>query len=311
MYSHSSCVKINPYKNSTIAYTNKQKFRSSDTLPKSIKIYGENFSHKNNNTNYDSCSQIITEITMYGRFNDIPNIVKNAKNLKKITFIYVTEINWDSVFNTLANKDRLEYMSINGGNMIYIPNSIGMLSQIDSLILINLNLISLPDSLEMINNLTFLKITGTQIANLPFYSKNYTLKHLDISGNNFNGLPNNLINLHNLETFVFSDNIFYSNDETLLVKNEKLKKIYLDGCGLEIFPISLKHLNNLAELSLAENRISKIPKEVVDFKNLIFLDLTNYYGNSNDIKKVREKMPNCKIWAPIKSGNFEIIDVFF
>ena len=52
MYSHSSCVKINPYKNSTIAYTNKQKFRSSDTLPKSIKIYGENFSHKNNNTNY-------------------------------------------------------------------------------------------------------------------------------------------------------------------------------------------------------------------------------------------------------------------
>lgn len=236
-----------------------------------------------------------TELTIYGDLKYFPDEIFCLKKLKKLRLVHVNNLDWDLFFEKLSHIDHLEALEIHSCSFKYnrLPNSICLLNQLYALDIYGSFIDALPDSFNL-RNLCYLRIKNTDLKNFPVNFKSNCLTTLEIRMNHFWGIPKEIENFKNLETLDFLGNIFHTEDTLVLSKNSELSHLYLDACGIEYFPIGLRGLPKLEYLTLACNKITVVPDELVDFKHLRRIELP-LPQNNKQLISLFKKMPNCTI----------------
>lgn len=264
--------------------------------------------HKKMNDVSD-CRRLIVLSLNYFNDDEIPDWIFELKELKELNLTGINA-NWKELFRKISNLKQLKTLTINGGSMSIMPQTIGLISFIERFELNDVPIIDFHDEFAKLNKLRYLSVNNTQVS---FMSQNYhndNLVYLDISSNRFNGLPEEINNLQNLQHISFYENLYYSSDDTILCKNKKLKEIYIGDCGIEKFPIGLKDLENLEQLILAGNRILDVPDEIIEFKKLKYLYWGSFVTDKKKLDEIKNKMPNCIISNFSDKPMRPIIDVF-
>lgn len=95
---------------------------------------------------------------------------------------------------------------------------------------------------------------------------------LKLNNNNLKTLPNSIGELYSLEELYLGANF----NESIINTN-------------------ISKLSNLKELYLSQNRISKIPLEYRNLTKLKILDLSENRIEKDNLKKLKNSLPNCEI----------------
>jgi Leucine-rich repeat (LRR) protein len=225
----------------------------------------------------------------------LPDEVLNFPNLNELYLQNAIVNDWDTLFKKLGKIKNLKSLRINLGNLEYIPEAINNLKHLERLEIINVPLIDIDDRFTELTNLKYLSISNTELSFFPTDYQNDNLIVLALIMNRYNGIPEEIQNFKNLESFTFSGNIFYSEDFPILCKAKKLKVLELEKCGLEQFPKELLCLPKLEMLFIGYNRIIDVPKELVEFTTLRLLDWSNFRGNFKELEPFRKEVSECYI----------------
>jgi hypothetical protein len=226
---------------------------------------------------------------------DLPDEILKLPNLKELYLQDANVNDWEALFKKLGKIKNLQSLRINLGNLEYVPEAINYLTHLERLEIMSVPLIDIDDSFVELTNLKYLKISTTELSFFPINYQNDNLVVLDISRNRYNGIPKEVQNFKNLENFVFSDNIFYSENFAILCKAKSLKVLELEACGLEQFPKELLCLPKLEVLFIGYNRIVDIPNELEKFTTLRLLDWSSFRGNFKELEPFKKKVPECYI----------------
>jgi Leucine-rich repeat (LRR) protein len=169
------------------------------------------------------------------------------------------------------------------------------IDKIQYLELDNLNLLFLPDDIEKLSNLMYLSINHNRIDTLPKLPK--TIKILYLNFNHFKTIPDEIIELPNLEIL-----LMYSNKITSIPINiNKLKTLKTLGLSYNMIshlPKEIGELKSLKTLELKENLLYSLPKSIVDLQNLRNLLLSN-----NKISRLPKKMDKLTLLEKLDLDN--------
>lgn len=143
------------------------------------------------------------------------------------------------------------------------------------------------DELSSLSNLTILNLTNNKVKNIDFLNNMLDLKYLNLEGNNISNANNIKYNLSLLEELNMSNNNLYS--------------------------IDLKGLNNLCELNLSDNYITRVDG-IEDLKKLEVLNLNN--NNIGDISTLstlenlsKVDVENQVVYLPLLSFNQRALNI--
>ena len=158
-----------------------------------------------------------------------------------------------------------------------LPESIGELTNLTSLILGHNYFRVLPESIGQLTNLTSLNLESTSLTVLPESIGELTnLISLDLGGSSLTVLPESVGQLKNL----ISLDLFH-NRLTVLPESigqlTNLISLNLVGNSLTVLPESIGQLKNLTSLNLGGNSLTVLPESIGQLVNLTFLNLV---GNS-------------------------------
>ncbi|MCC7301348.1 MAG: leucine-rich repeat domain-containing protein [Bacteroidia bacterium] len=121
------------------------------------------------------------------------------------------------------------------------------------------------------------------------------LQDLDLSKNRLTELPDSLGKLKKLQILNVS-----GNNLELLPKSvgelTNLKKFYANKNKLTALPAHIGNLTGLRVLDLWSNEIGYFPEDMKNMKSLRKLDLRNILINDETQSKLREWLPNTKIY---------------
>ena len=138
-------------------------------------------------------------------------------------------------------------------------------------------------------NLQYLNLKNNHLTKIPegiYLIK--TLKTLDLSGNDFDQLPNEFSKLENLEEVYLNDESKINLPETLQVLSQlpKLKRLHLENDNITTLPKEILSFKKLEYLYLNDNKLKSVPK-IKNLDHLRVLDLKN-----NNIKPELQDMKN-------------------
>lgn len=239
---------------------------------------------------------------------------------------------WEEV--ALAKNERRRELVLSGKGVQERVDSKGLdpgiftLAPLNFLEISQAGLTSLPDSLGNLSNLTSLVLKGNQLTSLPdSLSKLTSLKLVDLSLNKLTGLPD-LAALPNLETLNLSFNLFTGDFEGYgLGQCAKLAILELTGNQFtsmgELENYKLEHLMEvmankneletvsanlstnwpaLKKLDLSQNRLKAVPGELADFPKLKELSLVENPLKDNRLKKMAVQKGTKSVMEYIKSS---------
>jgi leucine-rich repeat protein SHOC2 len=176
---------------------------------------------------------------------------------------------------SIGQLTNLESLEIRHNRLISLPESIGLLTNLDSLELWNNRLISLPESIGRLTNLTLLDLQHNQLTTLPESIGQLTsLNYIELGNNQLTSLPDSFKNLTNLQSLQLSDNQFKSVPESI-GKLTNLKWLDLDGNQLTNLPEFLGEFLNLKHLKLQNNHLTTLPVWFTKLEKLERLELSN------------------------------------
>ncbi len=240
-----------------------------------------------------------------GKAESIPTGIKNAKNLKKLTFVgqklkYLpAEIGYLSQLETLdiygnqwlkklpkeiGKLKKLKYLRVDSFSLEHIPDEIGELPNLEYLILNpesqSNKLSSLPESVGNLKALKELDVHSYQLSTVPEGISGLTaLKKMNLEGN-FMKLPADFSNLKNLE-----DLRIYSNELIDIPKGlenlRNLKKLRLVCGSIEGSTLNIGKLPNLRSMSIDIRK-----DEVLKFNDGVSKSLTNLYISGNRLLNI-------------------------
>jgi Leucine-rich repeat (LRR) protein len=202
------------------------------------------------------------------------------------------------------NFKQLEYLNFEDNAISSLPENIGNLINLDTLILRfnqdNKVLSSLPESFGQLTSLRYLDLQGMEINNLPeSFSNLVNLKYLNLYDNFINNLPENFGNLKSLETFYGPT--LKKNIPNSFSKLEKLKnfEIFIYS-GEAILPDDFGQLKKLENLCLY-GEFHQLPASFGDLTNLKKLEITN----GSELSQLPENFGNLSNLEEVKiAGNF-------
>lgn len=196
--------------------------------------------------------------------------IEKLKGLKKISFwqpLFLPSdkpivLKLDEIFNNLSKCGNLKELHLNKNGINEIPESIGLLNQLQVLSAEDNLLVSYPKSLYKLTSLKELNLGINQIKEVSKGIGNLTqLKTLKLNSNWKNSLDtknlfDEITELYNLEILeLWSCQSVRTIPETIS-SLKKLKKIDLDNNLLEKLPKSILTMTNLKTLRVSTNRIS-------------------------------------------------------
>ncbi len=199
----------------------------------------------------------------------------------------------------------IKFLSMLSCKIASLPNELFKLTNLRSLYISNNNLQPIPDDLENLINLETLYCANCGLTSVPkAISKMSNLKIMNLSNNPLHTLPEgvfmDLINLERLymcwcklDTFapalttigtvaganslkelVLRNNPFKEIPANAFNNYANLQNLDLGNTSLTIFPEAVYDLHNLLNLNLIDNKIVRLPREVLqNLLNLEMLDL--------------------------------------
>ena len=235
--------------------------------------------------------------TLYATFLPAKSETDILLELKKLTNY---PLNWhkDAALNdwegvTLDDTGRLVGLQLAGLYFQVLPESIGELYYLSTLILSNNSLATLPESIFNLSNLKYLDCSNNKLKRLPDSIGN--LKNLEVLklDNCFsaqrhsnpnrlnlpiltspNVLPETIGKLTKLKTLsIGSNNLYRLPDSIGDLYN--LEVLYLDSNHLDILPDSICNLRNLHTLSIEHNSLRALPSNFGHLTSLTTLFLNN------------------------------------
>ena len=195
---------------------------------------------------------------------EFPEVISKMEFLKELSFMHT---NIRKLPDFLKNLVNLRYLGLNGTKVDFLPPVIGKLRNLKSLYLGQTNIQILPIEMKALTKMEYLALWETQLEVLPDWICSYkNLKGLYLGRDKkLQKLPENIGDLVNLE------------------------KLYLDGTGLGELPKSFGRLIKLRELSLSNTDVRRFPKlKMMD--NLSKCDLDNMV-----LERVPKELINSKI----------------
>jgi Leucine Rich Repeat (LRR) protein len=229
-------------------------------------------------------------------FKPLVNYKKNANDTKPV----LPQQYLQSILASLESLigENVLKLDLGSQEITKLPDGIGFLKNLKTLVLNSNYLITLPDSFRNLanlknfdfsyNTLTKLPAPVYQLGNLKkLYLCNNRLKELlDAFGNlvhliwldlSFNGLaklPESFGNLLNLKALLLNNNKLTTLPESFgnLIKLETM--LLLNNNELEKLPRSFRKLNNLEMINLNNNQLTELP-DMSNFSSLVYLFICN------------------------------------
>lgn len=173
---------------------------------------------------------------------------------------------------------------------------------------------TIPEKLEELKDFYRLNLSNNQLeGEIPTRIEDFTdLKRLYLDRNLFSGeIPEEIGELENLEVLSLSNNDFEGTIPLAIGKLEKLEKLYLHNNNFSEFENlteqdaeELTVLKNLEFLTLKNNELQKIPREIIHFEDLYSLTLKN-----NQLAEIFEIFEEEEDEYEMKMNKLEYLDL--
>jgi Leucine-rich repeat (LRR) protein len=205
-----------------------------------------------------------------------------------------------------------------------LPESLGQLTQLQTLDLSNNQLTALPEWLGQLTQLQSLDLSRNQLAALPAWLGQFTqLQNLALSFNQLMALPEwlgKLTQLHSLDLFGTGLTML----PEWLGEFTQLRSLDLNGNQLTTLPESLGQLTQLQELNIAGNQLTVLPECLGQLTRLRILaiswnglrllpdwisnleNLRELYAIKNEIERLPDAFGNLKQLRILALGGREI-----
>src|ERR1022692_484455 len=165
------------------------------------------------------------------------------------------------------------FYTINAERLTELPESLGQLTQLQSLDLSNNQLTMLPEWLCQLTQLQSLNLSRNQFKAVPeSLGRLAQLQSLDLSDNQLATLPEWLCQLTQLQSLNLSKNQFKGVPESL-GRLAQLQSLNLSGNQLTALPEWLGELSLLQWLEANKNSLTELPKSLGQLSRLRGLDL--------------------------------------
>ena len=197
-----------------------------------------------------------------------------------------------------ARIDRATKLDLSGKQLTSLPESIGNLSDLSTLLLYHNNLTSLPDSIGNLFNLTYLNLWGNKLVYLPeSINRLSNLNQLNLRDNYIAALPEDVGRLDNLCDLNLNNNKLATVPESIgnmlnlseldlgtnlikiLPENigclTNLHNLWLRSNQLTSLPLSIGYLSKLKNLCLNDNQIKELPSGFENLSSLVYLGIVN------------------------------------
>lgn len=129
-------------------------------------------------------------------------------------------------------------------------------------------------------------LRNLDLNEIPDLAKFKSLKDLELAGNNLTHFYGKVVNNPRLKEIDLSENKW---EKVKFKRNDTIRELKLNDCGLKKIPRSIKKLKNLKSLELDKNEIHKIPGFIAKMKSLEDINL-NFNGiqvSKADLKKLK------------------------
>ena len=201
---------------------------------------------------------------------EIPDWIGDMKNLKTLILRYnpIEEIS-----NNISNCKSLRYLDLSYmWKPKSIPESIGLIPNLEELYINNSDLYWLPTSVKGLKKLRILDASGNHLQELPGdITSLKKLKILNLRINEISKLPPHFNKLRSLDSLDLAFNPI--NDEPELKLPYSLKYLKLVNSRLTEFPKALKSCINLESLEITRSKITLIPDWISKLQKLKSLAL--------------------------------------
>ena len=237
------------------------------------------------------------------KLNRLPKGIENIKHLPRVELdlSYNRTLPHDQVFQELVNYPNVKGLGLIKHEMGTLPDSIGLLHQLEVLDLWSNELKELPLSFSKLTNLEYLNFRNNKLTQIPEYFRTFTklkeinlrfnkvkklpepllalteLEHLDLTSTGLSELPEEISVFKNLRVLVLEKNKLKKLPESLALL-KKLERVALKGNKdldwNQVFGV-LKHLPNIKELDFKDWKLTELPAAVGEMQQLEKLDLRN------------------------------------
>jgi GTPase SAR1 family protein len=190
-----------------------------------------------------------------------------------------------------ARRSGAKELDLNGGydkkkpKLIELPDSLGQLTQLQSLDLSRNQLTALPEWLDQLTQLQSLDLSRNQLTALPEWLNQLTqLQSLDLSRNQLRVLPEWFGQLTQLQSLKLH-RCGIAELPNAFCKLTQLHDLVLTYTKLTEFPKSITQLCDLRRLSVSGNHWDALPEQIANLKNLKEL-----YAADNRIEHLPESI---------------------
>ncbi len=188
---------------------------------------------------------------------------------------------------SIGNLSNLQTLNISSNQLDELPESIGKLSNLQTLNISYNQLDELPESIGNLSNLQTLYISYNQLKELPEFIGNLSnLQTLNIPSNQLDELPESIGKLSNLQTLSISYNQLKELPESI-GNLSNLQRLNISYNQLKELPESIGNLSNLQTLVMFNIHLKELPESIGNLSNLQMLDISN-----NQLKELPESIGN-------------------
>lgn len=197
-----------------------------------------------------------------------------AKGLRLGAIVFEKSPRTTALLESLGQLTQLQSLNFANNRLTSLPESIGQLAQLQSLVLHNNRLTALPESIGQLAQLESLNVNCNKLLALPRSLGQLTqLQSLHLGRNNLTGLPEPLGQLTQLRSLDLSYNQLTALPGSIGRLTE-LRSLDLNGNELTALPESLGQLSQLQSLDLSRNNWAALPEALRQLTQLQTLDLS-------------------------------------
>ncbi len=190
---------------------------------------------------------------------------------------------------SLGQLTQLQSLYLGDNQLTSLPEWLNQLTQLQEVYLANNQLTSLPEWLNQFTQLQSLYLGDNQLTTLPEWLNQFTqLQLLDISINQLTSLPESLSHLGQLNKLILNENQLKVLPEWV-GKLKLMQHLAVGGLGLTTLPDSIGELTQITNLYIWGNPLKQLPEWLCNLSALEFLNL-----NSIEIPELPEQIENLR-----------------
>lgn len=256
---------------------------------------------------------------LYINENKLTTFSEEIGNLESLVKLNAYDNQLTTLPKSINKLQKLEELNLSGNQLTTLPDEIGDLKALKDLLLINNQLTVLPKSIGNLPQLNDLHLDNNRLQSLPPAISNLKLRYLNLSQNQFNIFPKEILLLSNLGYLNLSNNTIptlpvelnllpllyalYLNKNQLkqlpdtLFQLKKLKRVSFNDNEIEEISPLIGQLKKLNDLNLEHNKITTLPATIGDLEYLTELSLED-----NNLTSIPKELANLSNLSKFKIG---------